>query len=787
MITCSDLRETVTRPRWLQIPMSRLVVNPWDVTQPAAYPTPREFAWALPLDLGYHYGEVPIRLPVFWSWRPWEPHLKCIPNLEACEHSLDGISWHPTGLSIGMIEQGMKLTISGEANYGEAAAEVTVDLDKTPCLNLMSGDTDASWAVKVNAGGEDSLIVRDSNRQGWFIADIKAATGWSGKKTFTLKLFAVGQPGTSVCLSGLKFVSSDGPTSAETSWSPDRIVQTTEFERFDAAYEITTCLPDEDTVAQLLRVDKPGHGRVILKGQFPEGRAIVSEDKRTIAITSDRVHAVIAFSQTPRIAALSPGHAHDGKWIQWAVTFDELEQGTEIVTAATFSATPDGADQSAKKALSYANPDALRKALAAREAAWNEWLSKVPMPRDFTLHYLTDRNVTAEQLERMYYKAWVFTIGNSLPAQPENSYPYPQITCGKPSLWAEGHEKAAPSAQWESFVAMQLMVWIDPDLAWSSFEGMMSLVDDEGTLGGEGLPSRHVQTAWVLYALTGDKKRLRRVYAPMKRMLQWKAADPRWIYKGLTPPGLKDAEFVVHALMDMSWAIRICKVLDMPKEAAHWRKQIDGLRESYWNWFWETPGGPPNYTYHEELGRRSGDRHSWSLTGLCLPGSILGEPQKQSLLTLFRSMVDDSVPFLIKGLNKFPQVNYAMVGLWIYGEPDEVARMAEASMTAVTMAGEFAECYGDTFPAYTWGVTPSMFGAASMIDGALWHNGILIGDGLPIIVHTPNAVGVDNIPLRRGTLNVRFDGDEVELSSEESRSIALPVGQQFTFDQVLGR
>lgn len=765
--------------------MSRLVVNPWDVTHPAAYPTPREFIWALPLDLGYHYGSVPIRLPVFWSWRPWEPRLKCVPNLEKREQSLDGISWHPTGVSIETVEQGMKLTVAGENNCGEAVAEVTVDLDEIPCLSIpFAGTEGASWAVKVNSGDEDITLIHDTDRRDWFVADIKAATGWTGKKTFALKLFAVGQAGTSIYLSGLKFVSADGP-SVKTTWSPDRIVETAEFQRFDAAYEVTTCLPDEDTIAQLLQVDKPGHGRVVLKGQFPEGRAAVSEDKRTITIASDRVHIVIAFSRTPRVVAV--GQAHDGRWGKWAVTFDELEHGTEIVAAATFFPTPDGAEESASSALSYADPDAFRKALAAREASWNEWLGLVPAPRDFTLHYLTDRAVTPEQLERMYYKAWVFTIGNSLPPMPENGYPYPQITCGKPSLWAEGHEKAAASAQWESFVALQLMAWLDPDLAWSSFEGMMSLVDDEGTLGGEGLPSRHVQTAWVLYTLTGDTKRLRGVYTPMKRMLQWKAADPRWIYKDLTPPGLKDAEFVVHALMDMNWMIRVCQALGMTREMAYWRGRMEQLRDDYWRWFWETPGGSPYFTYHSEQGRKAGDRHSWTLQGLALPESILGEPQKQSLLTLFRSMVDPGVPFLVRGLNKFPQVNYAMVGLWTYGRPDEVARMAKASMTAVTMAGEFAECYGDTFSAYTWGVTPSMFGAASMIDGALWHNGILIGDGLPIVVHTPNAVGVDNIPLKRGILNVRFDGDEVELSSDVSRRIELPVGQQFTFDQVLGR
>jgi hypothetical protein len=340
---------------------------------------------------------------------------------------------------------------------------------------------------------------------------------------------------------------------------------------------------------------------------------------------------------------------------------------------------------------------------------------------------------------------------------PENDFPFPQVACGKPSLWAEGHPKARPSAQWESFVAMQLTALVDPETAWASFEGLMSLVDDEGTLGGEGLPSRHVQTAWVLYRLTGDRNRLANVYPAMKRLLVWKASDPRWIFKEQTPPGLKDAEFVVHALMDMFWAVRICAVLGMPEEARFWEEWIERLGGDYRRWFWETPGGTPWFTYHDEQGRHSGERHSWTLQGLALPERVLGEPQKQSLLELLRSMLDDSVPYGIRGLNKHPQINYAMVGVWTYGKPEEAARMAEYAMSAVTMAGEFSECYSDTFPVKCWGVTPSMFGAASMIDCALWHNGIILGDGLPIIARLPNALGVENLRWKDGTLNVRYD------------------------------
>lgn len=591
---CAFLTEDITEPHWLTIPNSRLVVNPWDVTQRAAYDVPSSIAHRLPLNLAYHFGETPVRLPYFLAW--------------------------------------------------------------------------------------------------------------------------------------------DVPIPKTASWAPHRIVEG----------GITTFLPDESTVAQSARLTGP----VILKGYFSNGD--VRWEERALMLFAEGFYAAVTFSAPVRWLGVDSGI--------WSVEIKSVE---EIAVAIRFDSGRPNFD--------------FREALAAREADWNNRLTKVPRPQDFTLHYIK-RDVTPEALERMYYKAWVFTISNSLPPMLENDFPYPQVSCGKASLWAEGHPKCAPSAQWESFVAMQLMAWVDPELAWNSFEGMMSLVDEEGTLGGEGLPSRHVQTAWVLYALTGDKDRLRRVYPAMKRMLIWKASDPRWIFKEQTPPGLKDAEFVVHALMDMFWARRICEVLDMPEEIGFWNGWIDRLKQDYRRWFWETPGGSPNFTYHEELGRRSGDRHSWCLSGLGLPEIALGELQKQSLLELFRSMLDENVPFLVFGLNKFPQCNFAMVGLWQYGRPEEVVKMAEGAMTAVTMAGEFAECYGDTFPAFVWGVTPSMFGAASMIDSALWHNGILIGDGLPIIAHTPDAVGVENLSWKGCSINVRYDGDEVELSGSALERLNLPDG-----------
>lgn len=619
---CASLSHEAEYPPWLTLPLSRIVVNPWDVTSRPDYPVPSGMESSAPLHLAYHVGQVPVRLPFFLSW--------VFPSNDILRNSC--VTWAPHAIS----------------------------------QNLMSGE--------------------------------------------------------------------------------HRTI-------------ITTCFADESTVMQSFVVGFAG--QLLLMGQFAGGDITWSPATATLTLTHPLFAADVSISRPARPLAGSARGV-------WALDLGNLRAGEEVVVSVHFR-------RASESSLSHTGIRSFHDVLHTRELYWNERLGTVPRPAGFDLHFLNRPEAHPDAVRRMYYRAWAFLISNSLPPMPENGYSYPQIACGKPSLWAEGHPMASASAQWESFVAMQLMAWIDPDLAWSAFEGMMSLVDDNGTLGGEGLPSRHVQTAWVLYQLTGAADRLHSVYPAMKRLLLWKASDPRWIFKDQTPPGLKDAEFVVHALMDMFWAMHVCQALNLYEEVAFWREHIDLLAEDYRRWFWDDPQSEPHFTFHELTGRHSGDRRSWSLQGLALPEWILGDDRRRSLLVLLRTMMDDRVPFLIRGLNKFPQCNFTMVGAWTHGTPEEAAILAEAGMSAVTMAGEFAECYTDEFPVQVWGVAPSVFGAASIIDCALWHNGVILGDGLPILARMPNAVGVSNFRLMGSTFGVEYCGSGVTLYGDALRRLSLPV------------
>lgn len=60
----------------------------------------------------------------------------------------------------------------------------------------------------------------------------------------------------------------------------------------------------------------------------------------------------------------------------------------------------------------------------------------------------------------------------------------------------------------ETALAYNSMLSIDPETAWNAFEGLMSLTDKDGVIGGESLPSRKPKQPGYFYQTTQDKERL---------------------------------------------------------------------------------------------------------------------------------------------------------------------------------------------------------------------------------------------------------------------------------------
>jgi hypothetical protein len=369
--------------------------------------------------------------------------------------------------------------------------------------------------------------------------------------------------------------------------------------------------------------------------------------------------------------------------------------------------------------------------------------------------------VTDAQIYRSYYRAWAFFLANTLPPMPENGFPYPQVCAGKPSLWTGGAPHSEETSTWDGADAMQALALVDPATAWAAAQGIMSQVGPSGYLGGEALCPAFAQTFWLLYQQTGALLRLRSIYPSLKRYLAWKIDNPRWIFPNKSiadakPSPQKDNEFVAHAIVDMEYAERITRALGMADELAFWQKQQRDLAANYQRWFWPAPGNVAYRLYMSDTDRGDpGD--TWNLKGLQIPPDLLKPQSRDALLALYRKSINLQLPFLIPpNRNRFGDLEPIALGLFQYGQLDEFRQLTDAILRDVTRAGEFSEYYLTDGPPAAAGVRPSAFGARLMTDSLFWHNGVILDEGLPVLVGVPGAVGVANIPVDGSSITVRY-------------------------------
>ena len=788
-IDANSLKTKVDYSKWFTAPHSQIVINP---NIPIRLPLAGGPAPSLPMNTAYYVGEKPVVLPCLWSWMPgvFESLRGDVIQKPVIDAAPNPSRWSNDGAISKLDSNRLNVKVAPGHTFGCVSYKVTVNLDDTPYIILNVSDVDKMWALKVNSGTDDidTILISDTSQTGDFIADIKSATGWSGTKSFILRMFSSDGEGANTVFSDMRFIGMkemlQKSTKMDTIWYPYKTVTQADIERSSIQVESSVCFPNESVISQSFTVKKGSAGILNLTGQFADGNIRWDEVNKAVILQADKYSIAITASRPCRWVGTFPSWSSllfgtDTKSIKpsvWALEFKDVKPGDSIIISASFK--PDNGAPSVDSIGKNADISVFKKAIDLKEKEWNKRLAGVPHPLDFELKLIDRKGTMPDQIRNMYYRAWCFIISNILPPMPENNYPYPQFACGKASLWAEGHPKSRPSSQWESFIAMQLGAIIGPDTAWSAFEGMMSCVDADGSFGGEGLPARHMQTAWILYSQTGNAERLRAVYPAMKRLLMWKVSNPRWIFKGLTPPDMKDCEFVVHDLMDMSYAVRICDTLGMTDDAAYWKYEITKLAANYRKWFWESPGSETYRIYIASTGQRMNPNNTWCLPGLVLSPDELSVPQRDSLLKLLKSNLYDNVPFLTPGLNKHPTYNYTILGAYQYGETTIAAKMAEAAMRSVTLAGEFAESYPSSYPATTEGVTPSVFGAANIIDASMWHNGVVIGDGLPIIANTGDAAGVEDFMVRGKPINIAWHNEDgtVEIWGKGIAILKLPEG-----------
>ncbi|MFT3902658.1 MAG: hypothetical protein QM727_05770 [Niabella sp.] len=550
-------------------------------------------------------------------------------------------------------------------------------------------------------------------------------------------------------------------SSYETSWAPHEL-------GFSASYADGVKLTgtdfffDENTVLRTLESVATGNyvigGRIRGAATYHEAKNVMTvhhPNGFTYGIACNRLLKNIRYyaSENDLKKEENPLPGSEGAaW--WAAEINNVDKAVIGVTIQLQTVKELSLINMVKKA---ATDNSASRALQRQARFWNRFLSeKVPHPLSFELTAVPAKGVTANDVRLAYYKAWVFLAQSVM--KPDPAFPYWQIVTGKPSMWDEGHSKAPFSASWESFVGMQLYRYIDPAVCWSALKGLLSLVDEQGMLGGESLPSKKAETAWALYAQTHDKKSLREVYPAIKRYLNWRITQPRWIHKDATRPENKDAEFVVAALKDIQFARQIAAALSLSEEATEWNRKYDAFYQQYLQWFWSTPNALP--VQHYATDKRRGGHPVQITTGLYideLSGSYL-----DGMMRLFYDYYNSSRLFAGFNAPKYPDVNYTVYGLINKGHLPAAKGVLESNIRDIVSTGPFfAESYSNAgdrpLPA---GVRPSLFGMASLIDFVLLKNNFFYQKGEPALVNLfNNRSGIEGICIGKKRLNIMHEQD----------------------------
>ncbi|MDQ2730423.1 MAG: hypothetical protein M3Y56_02085, partial [Armatimonadota bacterium] len=268
---CVSLREATPEPRWMSLPMSRLVVNPFsgqDFGQTDGIDT--FIGGILPVSLAYYVGTGPVRFPSFWFFQPSGPSSVLAAGLRL--NLSDPTQWQSSAVTASFNNETVRVTPTGD--FGAIFRTVTVDLDKTPDLFIVTTPESPSFDLKVNSGEQPvDKQLKQNVRLGAITADVTAATGWHGIKTFKVLLYALGKnkPSTftRVQFFGPSALAAAGShTPDETVWMPHEITTRATVGSGPGRVYSDLTMPDTDTIMERLQISPGGPSSLALGGQF---------------------------------------------------------------------------------------------------------------------------------------------------------------------------------------------------------------------------------------------------------------------------------------------------------------------------------------------------------------------------------------------------------------------------------------------------------------------------------------------------------------------------------------
>jgi hypothetical protein len=269
-------------------------------------------------------------------------------------------------------------------------------------------------------------------------------------------------------------------------------------------------------------------------------------------------------------------------------------------------------------------------------------------------------------------------------------------------------------------------------------------VDASGKLGGESLPSRKAQTAWLVYQRKPDRERLKGVYPAIARYLRWREQNPRWIFQGNDARDEKDIEFVVSWLFDVDYAIKIANELGLSQDVALWRSKSAQMRKNLQSWFFRDPAALHQFYFTERnvfnTKERSEYRPIMILTALCLKDLPAGMVERLHGLFCENHRPDRTNDGF--AYTKYADNNLNAYGLFDHGIA-EARPLIEAMVRDSIRAGEFAEVLapGPKGEPQAEGVRPSLFSALNIIEFTWMLNHVRYESGTPTVLDPRRDAG----------------------------------------------
>lgn len=532
--------------------------------------------------------------------------------------------------------------------------------------------------------------------------------------------------------------------SASTTWYPYKIGFAATYNAPAATVSGSDFFTDKNTVIRQLRVDADGPVDVTLSGTIPSGEtASWDAANKALVFSGSRWGYTMTFGQGTGADAQSstPVRLDEAATISgntWTLV-KRFNSGGDLFVSTGFSVAPDpGSVALARSQHGLSAP--IGPQLTAQKTATDTLLRSVPAPQTFEIAGVNTvgtagASVSAAQQRAVYYRAWAFLVQQLVEKFTADGYDFPQISCGKPVLvnFNPTYPPLATTCPWDSLFGMQLLAFVpqQADGAFTSLEGLLGKVIQNGSFTGEQLPSRMAQTAWILYKRTGDLDRLTRIYPLLRSFLFFMEDNPHWNLGG-NPADEKDLEFVSSWLYDVEFAKKIAAAVGQSGDVTMWQQhastQMTNLRE----WFFDEPDAIYQFLFtstgeHFSPGRPANIPNA-IISALAVPN--LPQDIADRLTRYFLNRFDSPKGVVGLDTTKYPNTSFIARGLAAKAPGPYAHQFVNAGIRDAVFPNNFGEnlVTGDGL-ARVDGIAASIFSAAQVIDFTLLNNGFNYANG----------------------------------------------------------